>query len=95
LENHETITKLQNTLADLDKENNNLKGQITQIEMQNDELQRKERMIDSSFADMEAKYNRLLEKSVLMENDLEEKVQLVEEIQRLKDELRGKTASFI
>lgn len=57
--------------------------------MGNDDLERNERAISSSLADMEAKYSRVLEEKILLEQELLEKVQLEEEMQRLKDDLRG------
>lgn len=48
------------------------------------------RMITESLADMESRYNRALEKTALLEEELVAKDQLREENQRLKDEIRGK-----
>lgn len=62
--------------------------------MGNDDLERNERAVSSSLADMEAKYSRALEEKILLEHELLEKASLEEESQRLKDELRGKTFDF-
>lgn len=43
----------------------------------------------SSFLDLESQHNRMLEEKILLEQDLEGKRQLEEDMQRLKDELRG------
>ena len=59
--------------------------------MGNDDLERNERAVSSSLADMENKYSRALEEKILLEHELLEKANLEEETQRLKDELRGKT----
>lgn len=40
---------------------------------------------------MESKHNRLLEEKILLEDELASKQVLNEEIQRLKDEVRGET----
>lgn len=49
----------------------------------------------SSFLDLESQHNRMLEEKILLEQDLEGKRQLEEDMQRLKDDLRGKmTYSF-
>ena len=59
--------------------------------MGNDDLERNERAVSSSLADMENKYSRALEEKILLEHELLEKANLEEETQRLKDELRGIT----
>lgn len=63
--------------------------------MGNDDLERNERAVSSSLADMENKYSRALEEKILLEHELLEKANLEEETQRLKDELRGKTNKII
>ena len=63
--------------------------------MGNDDLERNERAVSSSLADMESKYSRALEEKILLEHELLEKANLEEETQRLKDELRGKTNKII
>lgn len=57
--------------------------------MGNDDLERNERAVSSSLADIEAKYSRALEEKILLEHELLDKANLEEECQRLKDELRG------
>lgn len=63
--------------------------------MGNDDLERNERAVSSSLADMENKYSRALEEKILLEHELLEKANLEEETQRLKDELRGKTNKIV
>ncbi|MCO5606316.1 hypothetical protein L7F22_060503 [Adiantum nelumboides] len=46
-------------------------------------------MIASSLQDMEQRYNKAIERTALLEEELVEKSKLEEENQRLKDELRG------
>jgi hypothetical protein len=65
------------------------KVQLRDLEMGNDDLERNERLISSSLADIEAKYSRALEEKILLEHELLDKAGLEEECQRLKDELRG------
>lgn len=62
--------------------------------MGNDDLERNERAVSSSLADMETKYSRALEEKILLEHELLEKANLEEETQRLKDELRGKLINY-
>jgi hypothetical protein len=57
--------------------------------MGNDDLERNERAVSSSLADIESKYSRALEEKILLEHELLDKANLEEECQRLKDELRG------
>lgn len=46
-------------------------------------------MVSSSLADMEGRYNRAIEDKTLLEQELIGKVQVEEEVQRLKDEING------
>jgi len=63
--------------------------------MGNDDLERNERAVSSSLADIESKYSRALEEKILLEHELLDKANLEEECQRLKDELRGEVFTFI
>lgn len=49
---------------------------------------------DSSLQDLETRYNKSLERIALLEEELVAKAQLEEEVQRLKDDLRGASASL-
>jgi hypothetical protein len=84
-----TTTSLQRELDQLRQEYQQLKVQLRELELGNDDLERNERAVSSSLADMEAKYSRALEEKILLEHELLEKAKLEEENQRLKDELRG------
>lgn len=59
--------------------------------MGNDDLERTERAVSSTLADVEAKYSRALEEKILLEHELLDKANVEEQCQRLRDELRGKT----
>ncbi|TFK30553.1 hypothetical protein FA15DRAFT_662529 [Coprinopsis marcescibilis] len=83
-----TTTSLQRELDKLRQEYQVVKIQLRELEMGNDDLERNERAISSSLSDMEAKYSRVLEEKILLEQELLDKVHLEEETQRLKDELR-------
>ncbi|KAJ2920296.1 hypothetical protein MD484_g19, partial [Candolleomyces efflorescens] len=83
-----TTTSLQRELDRLRQEYQQLKVQLRELEMGNDDLERNERAVSSSLADMETKYSRVLEEKILLEQELLEKVSLEEGTQRLKDELR-------
>lgn len=62
--------------------------------MGNDDLERNERAVTSSLADIEGKYSRALEEKIILEHELLEKAGMEEEFQRLKDELRGISPSW-
>ncbi|KAF8898620.1 hypothetical protein BD779DRAFT_23979 [Infundibulicybe gibba] len=83
-----TTTSLQRELDKLRQEHQQVKIQLRELEMGNDDLERNERAVSSSLADMESKYSRALEEKILLEHELLEKASLEEESQRLRDELR-------
>ena len=84
-----TTTSLQRELDQLRQEHQQTKVRLRELEMGNDDLERNERAVSSSLADMETKYSKTLEEKILLEHELLEKAGLEEETQRLKDELRG------
>ena len=84
-----TSTSLQRELDTLRKDHQDIKVQFRELEMGNDDLERSERGISSSLADVEQRYSRVLEEKILLEHELLDKAHLEEECQRLKDELRG------
>ncbi|KAF7799026.1 hypothetical protein EIP86_010256 [Pleurotus ostreatoroseus] len=83
-----TTTSLQRELDTLRKEHQQIKVQLRELEMGNDDLERNERAISSSLADVEQRYAKVLEEKILLEQDLFDKANVEEECQRLKDELR-------
>ncbi|KAF4605328.1 NADH:ubiquinone oxidoreductase [Pleurotus pulmonarius] len=83
-----TTTSLQRELDKLRQEHQHLKIQLRELEMGNDDLERNERAVTSSLADVEAKYSKALEEKILLEHELLDKANVEEELQRLKDELR-------
>lgn len=89
-----TTTTLQRELDTLRQSHQQLKVQLRDLEMGNDDLERNERAVSSSLADVESKYARALEEKILLEHELLDKANLEEECQRLKDELRGKCFKF-
>lgn len=84
-----TTTSLQRELDTVRQESQRLKVQLRELEMGNDDLERNERAVSSTLADVEAKYSRVLEEKILLEHELLDKANLEEECQRLRDELRG------
>ncbi|KAJ7597157.1 hypothetical protein C8J56DRAFT_919357 [Mycena floridula] len=83
-----TTTSLQRELDKLRQEHQQTKIQLRELEMGNDDLERNERAVSSSLADIEAKYSRALEEKILLEHELLDKANLEEQCQRLRDELR-------
>lgn len=47
------------------------------------------RAISSTLEDVESRYNKAVERTALLEEELVDKARLEEELQRVKDELRG------
>lgn len=85
-----TTTSLQRELDKLRQEHQLTKTALRDLELGADDLERSKRVTSSSLIDMEAKYTKTLEEKILLEHDLLEKASLEEEMQRTKDELRGK-----
>jgi len=59
-----------------------------ELEIGFDDLERNERAAQSSLMDLENKYNKAIERNVILENELEGKNHLIVQVQRLKDELK-------
>ena len=82
------IGELQRQLNETQISNAKLTRCIRELEQSNDDLERAKRALHASLDDFEKKLNHQIEKNVLLENELGEKEQLEEIIQRLKDEAR-------
>jgi len=52
------------------------------------------RALESTLSDIECRYGKAIERTTLLEEELVAKAQLEEDIQRLKDDLRGKPILF-
>lgn len=86
---HNTTTaSLQRELDQLRQTHQQVMVQMRELEMGNDDLERNERAVSSSLADVEAKYAKTLEEKILLEHELLDKANVEEECQRLKDEVR-------
>lgn len=68
-----------------------LRSKLRDIELDNDDLEKSERAISSTLSDLEARYNKAIERTALLENELVDKARIEEELQRLKDEFRENT----
>lgn len=67
---------------------NKAKAQLRDEELKHDDLERHERIVNSSYEDLERKYHGLLERNAELESDLQTKEELEIQCQRLKDEMR-------
>ncbi|KAF8323249.1 hypothetical protein DL93DRAFT_2050245 [Clavulina sp. PMI_390] len=85
-----TVNSLQRELEALRESNRLTKIQLRDLEMGNDDLERHERSVVSSLEDLESKYAKALEEKILLEHELQDKATMEEDMQRLRDELRGK-----
>ncbi|VDN10371.1 unnamed protein product [Dibothriocephalus latus] len=93
---YESTTASQNRqLTSLQEELNNLKSEkaqqqvyIRKLEQTNDDLERSKRTALASVEDFENSVNKLIERNALLEGELDEKQELLESVQRLKDEVR-------
>ncbi|CAE6419794.1 unnamed protein product [Rhizoctonia solani] len=83
-----TVNSLQRELDALRQQHALIKVQLRELEVGNDDLERSERAVSSSLADLEGRYARALEEKILLEHELQDRVALEEDMQRLKDELR-------
>jgi len=86
-----TPLALQLSIDNLTSERDNAKRAVVLLEQGNDDLEREHRNAHSSYLDIESKYNRLVEEKVLLEEELRMKTTLVDEVQRLKDVVRGES----
>ncbi|KZT52820.1 hypothetical protein CALCODRAFT_441042, partial [Calocera cornea HHB12733] len=84
-----TTSSLQRELDSLRKMTSEYKTQVRELEMGNDDLERNERYAQSSLAEMEERFNRATEEKIMLEHELMSKAAQEEEMQRLRDELRG------
>ncbi|KAJ8596991.1 hypothetical protein M405DRAFT_780812 [Rhizopogon salebrosus TDB-379] len=83
-----TTTSLQRELDTLRQESQKLKVRLRDLELGHDDLERNERVVASSLADVEARYSKALEEKILLEHELLDKANMEEELQRVRDELR-------
>ncbi|KAL7418546.1 NADH:ubiquinone oxidoreductase [Cryptotrichosporon argae] len=83
-----TVTNMQREMDNLRSERDKTLVALRDLEMGNDELERNERVAVSSLLDLESKYNRAIEEKTLLEQEVVDRQQLEEQVQRLADELR-------
>jgi len=86
-----TIRGMERELEQLRKLKESYQVKTRELELDNDDLERTERAAKSSLQDFEQKYNKAIERSAILENELDCKNQLIVQVQRLKDELSDVT----
>ncbi|KAI8319018.1 coiled-coil region of Nudel, partial [Martensiomyces pterosporus] len=64
------------------------KSRTRELEQDNDDLERNERAAKSSLQDMECRLSRAVEQNTHLMGEVQAKKMLVDEVQRLKDELK-------
>ncbi|KND03988.1 uncharacterized protein SPPG_01436 [Spizellomyces punctatus DAOM BR117] len=82
------INALQQELEQLRKTDADYRERIRNLEIQNSDIEQSFRVTSASADDFQSKYNQLMERTTLLEHELDGKAQLEEENQRLRDELR-------
>uniref|UniRef100_A0A5K4F338 NUDE_C domain-containing protein n=1 Tax=Schistosoma mansoni TaxID=6183 RepID=A0A5K4F338_SCHMA len=85
--NHE-ITRLQDELEKSKLEREKMHRYIRELEQLNDDLERSKRAAVVTLEDFESRLNQAIERNAFLENELDEKEDLMVTVQRLKDETR-------
>ncbi|XP_074511893.1 nuclear distribution protein nudE homolog 1-B-like isoform X1 [Sebastes fasciatus] len=87
-EAHRQISTLEGDLAETTAVRDQLHKYIRELEQANDDLERTKRATIMSLEDFEQRMNHVIERNAFLESELDEKENLLESFQRLKDEAR-------
>ncbi|XP_077379313.1 nuclear distribution protein nudE homolog 1-like [Festucalex cinctus] len=87
-DNFKHISNLEETLAETTAVKDHLQKYIRELEQSNDDLERTKRATIMSLEDFEQRMNHVIERNAFLESELDEKENLLESVQRLKDEAR-------
>lgn len=82
------VSLLQKELKETKNSYHQVRSQLRDEELKHDDLERQERIVTTSYQDLEEKFHEALERNANLEVELEERNSLREECQRLKDEIR-------
>ncbi|XP_054616539.1 nuclear distribution protein nudE homolog 1-like [Dunckerocampus dactyliophorus] len=82
------ISVLEGELAEATSVRDELHKYIRELEQANDDLERAKRATIMSLDDFELRMNQVIERNAFLESELDEKENLLESVQRLKDEAR-------
>ncbi|XP_029292793.1 nuclear distribution protein nudE homolog 1-like, partial [Cottoperca gobio] len=88
-EAYRQISSLEGDLAETTAVRDQLHKYIRELEQANDDLERTKRATIMSLEDFEQRMNHAIERNAILESELDEKEDLLESVQRLKDEARG------
>ncbi|KAG8432952.1 hypothetical protein GDO86_017280 [Hymenochirus boettgeri] len=87
-ENYMQITTLEGDLSQTKAIKDQLQKYIRELEQANDDLERAKRATIMSLEEFEQRLNQAIERNAFLESELDEKENLLESVQRLKDEAR-------
>lgn len=87
-EAYRQISTLEGDLAETAAVRDQLHKYIRELEQANDDLERTKRATIMSLEDFEQRMNQVIERNAFLESELDEKENLLESVQRLKDEAR-------
>ncbi|KAJ1097051.1 hypothetical protein NDU88_002180 [Pleurodeles waltl] len=87
-EGYRQISALEHDLAQTTAIKDRLQKYIRELEQSNDDLERAKRATIMSLEDFEQRLNQAIERNAFLESELDEKENLLESVQRLKDEAR-------
>lgn len=93
-ENEKEIQGMRKELDNLTKAHTEMRGKLRDEELKHDDLEKQERIVTTSYQDLETKYHEVLERNADLESELASQVDLKVECQRLKDEIRDLTAEL-
>ncbi|XP_029000678.1 nuclear distribution protein nudE homolog 1 [Betta splendens] len=82
------ISTLEDNLTETRAVRDHLQKYIRELEQSNDDLERTKRATIMSLEDFEQRMNHVIERNAFLESELDEKENLLESVQRLKDEAR-------
>ncbi|KAJ0058621.1 hypothetical protein NL108_017992, partial [Boleophthalmus pectinirostris] len=82
------ISELESELSQTSAVKDQLQRYIRELEQANDDLERAKRATIMSLEDFEQRMNHVIERNAFLESELDEKENLLESVQRLKDEAR-------
>ncbi|XP_063058285.1 nuclear distribution protein nudE homolog 1-A-like [Engraulis encrasicolus] len=82
------MSRLEDELAETTAVRDHLQKYIRELEQSNDDLERAKRATIMSLEDFELRMNHVIERNAFLESELDEKENLLESVQRLKDEAR-------
>lgn len=82
------VSELESELSQTSAVRDQLQRYIRELEQANDDLERAKRATIMSLEDFEQRMNHVIERNAFLESELDEKENLLESVQRLKDEAR-------